>query len=243
MKRYLALFTQALFAMATVVGLYLAAVAINLTWIFWLVIVASLAFAASRLIWPHIVAVFRAWRTYPSMVSRVKQLEGQVASSSEKLTLSAREVQRLTEAIDEAASLGAERGRSEAIGEFLASAVAIPRIVQLADYDGQISLVVETTDGVPPLTARYHVKVKRTGQLRGIVEVVDVDHARGIAYLICVVSIMPDFWVALSEKVLTDSTPPRDIILETISLPELAVGPIEPELQKLSVDQKGVENE
>ncbi len=49
---------------------------------------------------------------------------------------------------------------------------------------------------------------------------------------------MPAFWSALSERVLTDSTPPRDIVLETIALPDLSIEPTHASLSAEALDKE-----
>jgi hypothetical protein len=204
---FLPWFTKALLALATVVGLFLGAVAISAVGYFWLVVGVAVITGLVATIGPEAKNAFRAWRDYPATSARVSELQNALSVSQDsELSLRADVVRASAEGIAE--------GRASAIGELLGSTVPVPEIAALAEYEGSVSLVVRFDSIAPPIGARFRLIVETTRQLRGMVEVAATDSDLCIAYLLCVEVTSEAFWSALSAKVLTDNSPPTGVVLE-----------------------------
>ncbi|TFD55871.1 hypothetical protein E3T43_10110 [Cryobacterium sp. Hh7] len=204
---FLSWFMRALLALAGVAGLYLAAVAMSALVYFWQVVGAAVIIGLGAMMGPKVRNAFRAWRDYPAALARATKLQTALSVSQDS-------ERALRAGVIRASAEGRADGRASAIGELLGSAVPVPQIIAIAEYDGSVSLVVRFDVVEPPLGARFRLIVETTRQLRGMVEVAATEGDRGIAYLLCVEVTSELFWSALSAKVLTDNSPPNGVVLE-----------------------------
>lgn len=207
MAKVLLSFVSILLAAAGIAGLYLGALAVNLVWLFWFIVLLSALGAASRALGPRALQAFRQWRDYPSKVREIEELRGEVESlKSDQLSVG-RDSSRAREE-------GVLEGRAQVIGAVLAASTVPPSVVAIAPHEGEVALVGTVVAGSLPIGARYMVTVSATGTRRGVVRVAAFDATRDVYFLTCVDPTTPAFWSALRDRLDVDTSPPNGIQLD-----------------------------
>lgn len=206
-------FVAVLLAFATIVGLYFAAAALRLEMIFWFVVGAALLVSIVVVARKPVRSLVVAWRDYPGQLRKVASLEHRVRQLRNELDVARADIQS---AVDD----GIAEGHAQARGAFLATISGIPGVIGIAERDGAVNLVGSIPSTGLRMGARYRVVVKLTGQLRGVVQVSELDETRNICFLACVDATNEPFWKALSEQVIADDRPPLGVVLEAFSLAE-----------------------
>ncbi len=210
-KAFLNRFSAWALALATVGGLYLSALSLNLVAAFWVLMAVAVAVAAIPPLWRKVVDLIMQARRYP-------QLEGELAHAREELDQLKSTAPNVSTRIAEARILGIREGQAQTKGTFLALLSPVPTVTAVVNDDGEVALAGTCTDTkVPKSGARYFVIERITGEVKGVVE---LRAARAVAaeqaYVVILRMIEPRseaFWKHLAGRVEFDTTPPPGIEL------------------------------
>lgn len=169
-------FNQALLALATVVGAYFGAAALDIVWAFWALFGLSLGYAGLRWLIPGVRGAVRKYRDlitrgrdHPRLMrvaaehqARAEQLE------AEKRALQLQESERY--------KLGVVEGRRRAIGELLASQTAAQlEPTAIAIQDDELMLAAKPlTEDLPVVGSRWLLAVKGMDSIKGICTVREI---------------------------------------------------------------------
>ena len=207
MKKFLTWFFGTAVSMAGVVGLYLAADQANLRWAFWVTIGGAFLVAVFRTYGPRMLEAIVRLRNYPRLLSRVTDLEQELED------LRSREM-RLRQGMKQSFHDGVEEGRAQIAGAIQAALLdSPPKVVAIGNYNDRLALVGSDVQGVVRVGTRFTVRVKQTGEVRGVVEAREHDSNRGVIYMVCVDPLNLEFWQKLTEKARYDADPPSGIEL------------------------------
>lgn len=214
MKKFLGSFWTWTASLAGVAALYVGAVAIKETLIFWIVVGCGAFLAGVRPTIKSAVDLAIRIRNYPKLLEKL----GEAASETE----AARD--RIHQAEDHAQNAweeGIAEGRAQILGAVRALEVTtMPEVVGILDDVGTIALAGKyEREDRPPLDARFNVISISSGELKGVVQVSRLDDESGIAWLRCVKPIAQTFWEHLANRVGYDESPPVTVRLERLPLP------------------------
>lgn len=219
MKGFLQRFWTVAVSLGTLVALYLAADVAKLAWAFWLVVVAAMLVACVSTIGKQVLDLLVRVRNYPLILKRLAEREQEIADLAAQAAAATQTAKSRWRA-------GWEEGRKATLGVLAANRSEPPTLLSIADREGELALVA-TTDAAPIVGARYLVQVQLTGEVKGVVEVVEFDDGIGTTFLTCVQPTVRRFWTHLSEKVAYESTVPDGLILVPTTLQDRPLYPFE----------------
>jgi hypothetical protein len=214
-KNFLGSFWAWTASLAGIAALYVGAVAINKTLIFWIVIGCGVVLAGTKPAIKAIADLVIRIRNYPKVLEQLGQAKLNAKTAIEGL----RDAEK---GAATARTEGINEGRSQVLGAVRALEVAVlPEIAGIMDDSGTIAIAGKySLDSVPPVEARFHVVAINSGEVKGTVQLTRRDDESGIACLRCVEPTVQAFWEHLAERVGYDESPPRSVQLERYPLPE-----------------------
>jgi hypothetical protein len=233
MRDFLKRFWTVALTLAGIVALYLAALPLDLIWVFWAVVGLSAVVAGVTVVGPALLTLATRIRDYPRLLK--------TAAVSKVETESLRtQVRGLKSDIATRWEEGVAEGRQQVIGGILATRSDDPPELTGIDVasDGTLVLVAKLTGSSAPVGARYRVEVRSTGANRGVVEVIGVDNGRGKMTLACMHSAVQAFWDHLADRASFDSSPPSDVELvpEMVEIDSLVTDPdVYPKSQRTTI--------
>jgi hypothetical protein len=203
--------TGAFLFLLAVLGGAAAAQQFGLAWIVVALAVAAVLIAATPPIARRAARGARSIVEYPQLV---KDLE--LARSD--LNASERRLMRTTKMLHSVHAQGYDDGvsavRGHLLGWFLKE---MPRIVSTSGgRDGRLVLIAEggkdDTGGHPSMSTRLALQVIATGEIKGVVEIIDVD-PQGRSTLVCAEERDPAYWSALTNRPADRLNPPEGVHL------------------------------
>lgn len=206
MKDFLGRFWAMAVSLAGLVGLYLGAVAVKLTWAFWAVVGLAVVASAVTPIRKWLTETRAVLRSHPALETEIASLRSQLASLRDELA----------EARESAHSqylAGLDEGAARIVGTVLSADVAPPRILGIAERSGVVTLVGRYQGPTLARRARFTVVASGTGEAKGAVAVHEIDEPRKLVYLKCVDPISQQFWTHLEQRMAYDSTAPKEVEL------------------------------
>lgn len=217
MDDFLRRFWKWLVSLAGVAGLYLGALAVNLTNIFFVILAVAVVLGAARPAGTKTLEVIKRFRAHPQLLSEVARLENEADKAQ-------RSIRRADGRAKASYDKGVLEGRAQARGAILAvySGEDIPEIRSIASRPGGAALVGIYTDKAPQKGARFNVSTEHLGDLKGVVEVTSVRTAEKAVLLECVSRTVPRFWAHLTERASYDSAPPPGVELTAYVLPTVS---------------------
>jgi hypothetical protein len=193
-------------------GLYLSAEAIHQTMWFWIVGGLALVLGGVPFVFKKTLEIATRVRNYPKLLRRVAEAESVHDSLVSQLETAKADAAERWRA-------GVKEGRAEVVGELLSQRVDVPLLVSIAEADGDLMLVGKYQAGQRPLNgARFRLVANETGDIKGVVEVVQSDDSRRVVYLRCIDPRAPRFWSAMMERVAYDFSPPSHVSLATYGI-------------------------
>lgn len=227
MLGFLRRFLAASVTLAGVVGLYLAALTVDLVWTFWIVIGGAGLVATVPIVAKHGADYIQRIRSYPRLIKQHAELENQRDTLSGQLLI-ARE--RIRHAYQE----GHREGKELITGALRAISSGIPKLVAIGQHRDSVCLIAQYSPEYPVTPkARFVVASSATGRSRGEVEVAELDEERQIVILQCVRPTSEQFWKHLAERVEYDESAPDDAELRLYTSDELDSSPLIDDLGKL----------
>ncbi|MEU5725050.1 hypothetical protein ABZ783_24965 [Micromonospora sp. NPDC047738] len=202
MKDFIGRFWALVVSLAGLVGLYLGAVAVKLTWAFWAVVAVAVAAAAVPGVRQWLSDTRTALRDHPALKAEIASLGEQVASLTEQLAAA-------RESAEDQYAAGLVEGSARILATALSSYTIPPRIVGIAHRHGSITLVARFDDPEPDRRVRFTVVASGTGEVKGAVRVQEIDRSRKRIYLECVEATSQQFWAHLEQRAAYDSTAPK----------------------------------
>jgi hypothetical protein len=208
MMSYLKQFWAVLVSLAAVGGLYVGAKAVNLTYIFWIVIPISAVIVGA----PHALRGLGELsvrvRNYPSLLQRV----GEAQRVNAELEAGK---QQLTEQVRQAAEQGRLVAFRQVQGSLSSSYGEPPTVIAIADEGGELAIVGRyLRDAEPVIGAWYTVVTAETGISKGVVQITRLEKENQRAWMHCVEPTVPEFWRHLAERALYDEAAPRIILIK-----------------------------
>ena len=205
MKTFLLRFWAIAVSLATVVALYIAAAGGKVLGAFWFVVAVAVVGAGQSSFGRSVIELLVRIRNYPILLSRVASLESEV----EELRAGVAQSNDLARSRWKA---GRHEGRAEVRGAMLALMSPSPTLMSIVNWAGELALVV-SADPLPMAGARYRVQAEVTGELKGVVEVVEVDVTKSVAFLTCAEPTASAFWAYLTDRFEYDPSAPAGVVL------------------------------
>jgi hypothetical protein len=214
-KNFLGSFWAWTASLAGIAALYVGAVAIHKTLIFWIVIGCGVVLAGARPAFKSVVDLAIRVRNYPKIIKQLGEAKSDTQTAMEHL-------RNAESRADTARKDGISEGRNQILGAIRALEIEVlPEIVGILDDAGTIAIAGKySLNSMPPLNARFHVVSTSSGEVKGTVQVTRRDDESRIACLRCVEPTVQAFWKHLAERVEYDGSPPRSVQLERYPLPE-----------------------
>jgi len=207
-KRYWA----AAVSIATVVGLYVGAVAIHLVLAFWIVMLGSLVIAGGPIAGRRALDYANRIRNYDVLLKRAAASEEDATVLRERLDAERRSTSAVF--VD-----GIIEGRKQAIGAILSGLAAPATLLSISKRDDGLVLAAKFEDGNSIANGtRFALAVAGTGDVRAVVEVFEFDEAKRIALMTPAPPIDTEFWRQIAERAETNPDPPTSLRLEPTRL-------------------------
>jgi len=198
-------------SLAGVVGLYLGALAVNLTKVFWIVLAVSVIVAGLPIAFKKIIDIGIRFRNYPALLLQSAKLQ----EEKEELATSLEESQKLTA---KAWSRGLSEGRAQVLGSLLGIDVEIPKIVGIRSGQDDVLLIGQcTSDKMIRIGTRFVVE-SSFGDPRGIVEAIEQDEEKSLVFFKRIDNSAPIFWSHLQDRVQFDTSEPVGVQLAQYTL-------------------------
>ena len=152
MKNFLGSFWAWTASLAGIAALYVGAVAINKTLIFWIVIGCGVILAGARPAFKSVVDLAIRVRNYPKIIKQLGEARSDTKTAMEQL-------QNAENRADTAWKEGINEGRNQILGAIRALEIEVlPEIVGILDDAGTIAIAgMYSLDSIPPLNARFQV--------------------------------------------------------------------------------------
>lgn len=200
-------------SLAGLVGLYITAMSVHLTWAFWAVVAAAALVSIVTIIGPRILTWAEYIKKYPALLEAAGK--HQVENSTLRSDLRASR-----EESESQWSAGIAEGRREFYGGILSQqADKIPDLIGVdLTSEGSPVLIAQWSSESAVLGARFNVEAKNTGALRGIVEAIQIDSDRNVVSLLCIRPTSEKFWSHITQRAEFDTTPPADVELAPSSV-------------------------
>ena len=208
---FLSRFSAWALALATIGGLYLSALSLNLLPAFWVLMGAAIIIAVIPLLGRKLFNLgLRLW-DYP----RIQQKLDEALEEVEQLQVN---IERGAEQIAAARELGLREGHAQSRGTILAFSVEVPIVYAAINDGGNVALAAKCRgEKLPERGARYFVIEAITGEIKGIVQVSatsagSIEPSSGVI-LNVVEPTSGKFWQHLAQRVEYDTTAPPGIEL------------------------------
>lgn len=212
MKGLLARFWTAFLSVAAVVGLYLAALDVELLPVFWISLSAAALLGIAPIAFRQMVVIAEKVRKHPILLERVAELEVENEKLKDDLDLATSITGRWSDGVIE--------GRHQVLGAILAMHCPEIHLVGVESIDGQVFLLGQWDDDEPQLRARLNLVTVGSESLKGVVQIVEVDQHKKIAKLQCVDAVVPDFWRHINDRAARDPSPPAGVELVSSTIGE-----------------------
>ncbi|WP_222195930.1 hypothetical protein [Modestobacter italicus] len=209
-------FTTVLLALATLVGAYVGALAIDRLVLFWVLA-------------PVAAVLVVAWRAWPRMrraiyrVADYPRLEADLSATVARNEELEQEVVRLAELAVQERIAGRQQGRDEFAGAIgAAMSRATLELIGKAPRGKSVVLGAALTDGVmPSVGALYDLSITMTGERQGIMRVVERTADGAGVLLEPHEETVPEFWDALRRQAVISTDAPTGLVLSASRLSEL----------------------
>ncbi|MFJ5993317.1 hypothetical protein [Lentzea sp. NPDC092896] len=212
MKAALARFWTAFLSVAAVVGLYLAALDVDLLPVFWASLSSAVLLGIIPIAFRQAVQISEKIRKYPVLLQRAAELEEKNEKLTEDLNLATSVTGRWSDGVIE--------GRYQVLGALLATQCPTVHLLGVEANDGQVFLLGQW-DGVPPsINTRLNLVTVGSESSKGVLQIVNVDAEKKVVKLQCVDAIVPDFWQHLNDRAARDPSPPAGVKLVPFEFPE-----------------------
>lgn len=196
----------------TLVGAYLGALAVKLTWAFWIIVPVAVVVALTRATAPRILDWLTRIRNYDKVLkaaaaseASVRRLQGELEMAAGKSTQSFR--------------AGVQEGRAQAIGIFFALTSAAEIVPEAVSMENDLQIHGRLTSGqLPEVGTRLALEVAMTGEVKGIVEVIQADSEGDVVVMACVRRLVEPFWKHLEESTIGGPAFPPGLRLVTATL-------------------------
>jgi hypothetical protein len=195
---FLKRFWGAALSLLALVGGYFGLNQADLGWVIFPIAGAAVLFALARPTWD----TYKKLRHYPTLVERMKSAEGE---RSEYVT----EAANLREHAERQLQAGRQEGRNEVLGAILATGASPPEIIAMS-MEGEQVVLIASHDPDAPLKkgARFEVQLIATQEVKGVVEVDEVNADAGVVRLLCVRRSVGPFWDAMERRAVEEATLP-----------------------------------
>ncbi|MBT9255868.1 hypothetical protein KMZ32_10320 [Phycicoccus sp. MAQZ13P-2] len=201
-------------AIASIVGLYLAADQIDRVWIFWVTVPAAAAITFARV-------YGKKFFDWANRIKNYNRLLKEATDEKVRADDAESRVRTLQKEAEAAHAKGVEEGARALYGSILATACAL-KLQSVVVTEKGLSLVA-TWAGPPKgpasVGSRYQVEAKSSNTVFGTVEVVEVDREGRTAQLAVISRAVPDFWSKLEERATLDDSPPNTARLTAAPTP------------------------
>ena len=198
-------------AAAVALGLWLAAVAIDQQFWFWIAVVVPAVATALIRGTKWVLRARDTIRQYDGSLRLSANLKAEVELLSEELNNAKNEATSSYER-------GLREGRSDVLGVVLSTGKDVPEILGIAIVDGSVGLVGRSGTEVALKGARFRLRFTHSRALICVVEVYEVDPARGLTYMKAVSSESSRFWKGLERRIDSDQSPPPGVSLDRHSM-------------------------
>ncbi|HEX5117111.1 MAG TPA: hypothetical protein VFW65_18110 [Pseudonocardiaceae bacterium] len=199
-------------SLAAVVGLYVAAVAIDLTEVFWIVVAASIVIGGLPIAFRKSIEIANRYRNYSKLLTQVAEHKVR----NEELE---RDLKAAKKSAGKQWQEGLTEGRARVLGVILGYQTQPPVLVGICELSTGVALLGKPKD-VRSIRrgARFSLVGANLGELRGIVEVEEVDVKTGLVILKRVDRTASAFWGHLESRVAYDTSAPTDVELVSYSI-------------------------
>ena len=206
-------FIGVLLFVATIVGTYLGAEAVDKTWVFWATVPVAAVATATRVLVPHPIEYLMRIRNYPVLLatSAAKQEEARSLAAA---------LESAKRAADERYAAGVAEGQAQILGALAAHSAAATLLPKgLSAPDGQLLVFAEVTSGhLPPVGARYSWTVDVSGEIKGVLQVQSAEAATNVVILACVEETVGPFWRHLEEAAILRPDVPTGMTLTPLNI-------------------------
>ena len=210
-------FTTVLLALATLVGAYVGALAIDRLLLFWVIV-------------PVAAALVIAWRAWPRLketiyrLSDYSRVSNALEKSTEQVAALQTEVARLERTVVTERLAGRRLGRQEGMGAVVATlAGATLEVIGVAIRQGQVVIGAALRGGSMPLIGSfYDISINLTGERQGVLRVVELTHDGGGVLMEPVEETNSDFWAALRQQAVLSNETPTGLLLKPANLTDLS---------------------
>jgi len=123
--------------------------------------------------------------------------------------------------------IGGSRLRRARAAELSAKIKTMPTIVNKSAFDDTVVLYGEyPTEQITDvkLGTRFTLKVPKTGEVKGVVEVNLVAAETSLISMVCVETEYPEYWQLLTEQARTDPSAPPGVVLGRYEAPSSLTG-------------------
>jgi hypothetical protein len=193
-----------------VIGLIFGAYSIDEAWVWWC-LAAIFAVPAVLVGIPYGMRFAKIIRENPRLLKEIEDLK----ESNERLS---KANAGLTGASSKQFLAGIEEGLRRARAAQLSAKVkTMPTIVNKSTSNDTLVLYGECpSDQLSniELGTRFNLKVPKTGEVKGVVEVNLVNQEASLISMVCVESNSPDYWNWLIEQARTDPSAPPGVVLD-----------------------------
>jgi len=227
LRRFVAIFAL----LAGLAGAALGFDAVKALWIFWTVLGVSaliaILFGIPKRAVDRILDIVQRIRLYGTVLTQLATAQEHEAELEGQLVM-------LTDHAESEYNTGLQEGRRQVIGALLASNVPTPpKPTGLSASGDDVLVIADYVPGnEPPVGARFELQVRGTGQVKGVLEVVELNEHEGCAILKCVDPCDPDYWEQLASRATGDFSAPSGVVLswfhvEEFDLPKSHIPPAE----------------
>jgi len=196
-------FMAALVALASVVGVFLGAIQLEVLWAALVIIVIAGVYGLLRAFSKPLLQTIQRLQAHDRLSSELAEAIADLAAARKKIV-------QLEDERGELYERGVDEGQARLTG--WASAHKASEIALIAVSSGdeglQLTAQYQPQSGTAPLAtgSRFELIVNATHESKGVVEVISVDG--DLATLVCVYRTVPRFWPELETRAITDPSPP-----------------------------------
>jgi hypothetical protein len=214
MHDFLKRFWTAVLSVATVLGLFVGALAVHQLWLFWIVLVVGLIAGLAKPILRIAADVITRYRAHGALLLRVAHAEKSLRAATQAIA------ELRAEAGTEYAR-GIEDGIARSVGASLARGMTLmPQLTSISVQDGEVALMGRWDSAqLPPVIDSWlSVEVIGTGESKGAVRVIFVDPEARTVKMLCCEKSAPEFWRRLARRAPEDPAPPQGVRLRPYEL-------------------------
>lgn len=200
--RFLKALLSTALALATLVGAYVGAAAIDAQWLFWVIVPASVAVAAAYGAWPILSKWPLRIREYERLLALNAELQSELA-----------EVKDFSKQAEDERETLASRSRREGADLLRGAVNAVASeadlvIAGFANLPQGLVLGARTNNGkLPAIGSIYVLKLELFDQIQGVVKVVEANEERTAVLLQCIREDNKEFWEHIQVDAARNSPP------------------------------------